>query len=81
MTVLPTIYALTYFPDHKVLREFLERNPPANINTANFSEKALLHEAAREGNPASVELCLKYGTNPKKRNEIGETMLAAATKE
>lgn len=74
----PLIYA---FADLNAFTTLLERNPPANINAANFSGKSLLHETAREGNLAGVELCLKYGAKPEQRNGIGETALAIATKE
>lgn len=76
----PLIYAFVDCPDLNAFKMLLERNPPANINAANFSGKSLLHEAALEGNLAGVELHLKYGANLEQRNGIGETALAIATK-
>lgn len=77
----PLKFAFTDCPDLSAFRMLLERHPPANINAANFSGKTLLHEAAREGNLAGVELFLRYGADPEQRNDIRETALSIAIKE
>lgn len=76
----PLMLAFSDCPDLVAFKMLLEHHPPANINAANFSGKTLLHEAAREGNLAGVELFLRYGAHPEQRNCIRETALAIATK-